>query len=238
VLLKEDTLKPTVILFIALIFGLGANAQSNFYKLSLGAGYGITQSFTDVRKHDFGLAAYGTADFFFTPFLSLGGELQMGKINGGDINTDPHERQFINTYKAATVNGKLYMGALIDYNRTGFANAIKWLYVGAGAGLIHSRVNRVKIQPSTGYVFPGKDASNDLLIPMNVGINFYFRDYAGRPRIGVNVNYQTNITLGEGLDGYDDSPVTFKNGNPDIYTYFSVGLKYNFGMIGLSGKTL
>lgn len=231
-------MKPIYIsLFIGLI-SLKATAQTNFYKLSLGAGAGITQSFADLQKHDFGLAAYGTADFFFTPFLSIGGELQMGEVNGGDVNTDPHERQFINSYKAASINGKLYLGAVADYHGNSFVNAIKWLYVGSGAGIIHNSVNRVKIQPSTGYSFPGKSVSNELLVPLNLGINFYFSDYAARPRFGINLNFQSNITFGEGLDGYDDTVRSRENGNPDIYNFLSVGIRYNFGLVGLSNKSL
>ncbi|TKC04852.1 outer membrane beta-barrel protein [Pedobacter frigoris] len=236
-------MKITFISFLSLLICLNADAQSNFYKLSLGAGYGPTQSFTDVKKHGYDFAGYGTADYFFTPFLSLGGELQMGQIRGGDVQTDPHEREFINKYKAASINGKIYLGALIDYDRSSFARAVKWFYVGAGAGIVHNNVNRVTVKPSTvnsgnPYVFPGKNSSNDLMVPLNVGINFYFPDFAQRPRFGININYQTNVTLGEGLDGYDDSPIIFKNGNPDIYTYFSIGLRYNFGFIGLSSKSL
>lgn len=82
---------------------LNTAAQSNFYKLSAGAGAGITQSFTEVQKHDFGLAGYGTLDY--------------------------------------------------------------------------------------------------------------------------------------GLDGYDDTKITFKSEKPDIYTFLSIGVKYNFGTMGLSRKT-
>lgn len=236
-------MKVTIISLLCALFWLEANSQTNFYKLSLGAGYGATQSFTDLNKHGYDFAAYGTADFFFTPFISLGGELQMGQIRGGDIQNDPNEREFINKYKAASINGKLYLGALVDFQRNSFINTIKWLYVGAGAGIVHNNVTRVVIKPSTmntdnPYVFPGKASSNDLTIPLNAGINFYIPDHSGKPRFGINVNYQSTITLGEGLDGYDDSPIKFSNGNPDIYTYVSVGLRYNFGFIGLSSKSL
>lgn len=237
-------MKTTFISFLALLFCMNVvHGQSNFYKLSLGAGYGATQSFTDLRKHGFDYAGYGTADFFFTPFISIGGEFQMGQIRGGDIKTDPNEREFVNKYKAATINGKLYLGALVNYKQSKFINAVKWFYAGAGAGLVHNNVDRVVVKPSTvnsgnPYEFPGKAASTDLLIPLNVGVNFYFPDYGGRPRFGINVNYQTNITLGEGLDGYDDSPIKFSNGNPDIYTYVSVGLRYNFGFIGMSARSI
>lgn len=232
-------MKSIFIAALALLPCLNANAQSNFYKMTIGAGAGITQSFTDVAKHDFGLAGYGTFDYNFTPFLNLGFEGQMGEINGGDVYTDPNNRQFINRYKAFTLNGKVALGAVIDYGRTGFANVIKGLYVGAGAGIVMNKMRFiVREKPDDGYIFPGYDSSKDILVPLNLGINFNIPDWKGYYRYSININYQSNIVLGEGLDGYDDSPVKFKNGHPDIYNYFSIGLKYHFGSIGLSTKTL
>lgn len=218
-------------------------AQSNFHKLSLGAGYGVTQSFTDVQEHAISFAGYGTVDYFLTPFISLGGEFQMGQIVGGDIYSDPNEREFINDYKAASINGKLYLGSVIDFQRSFFANSIKWFYVGAGAGIIRNEVERVVVKPSTRntdnpYTFPGKGSSTDLIIPLTTGISYFFSDRTGKPKIGLNLNYQFNLSLGEGMDGYDDSPIKFKNGNTDVYTYLSFGVRYNFGLIGLSKKTL
>jgi hypothetical protein len=233
-------LKPFLTSLTALLIWFNTNAQSNFYKMSVGAGAGITQSFGDLAKHDRGLAGYGTFDYLFTPFVSLGIEGQVGEINGGDVFNDPHNRQFINSYKAFSINGKLYLGAVIDYGRTGFTNAIKGLYVGAGAGVLMNKMRYVARQKLTdpSYTFPGKDSSNELLVPLNIGIAFNFMDRYGYYKYGVNFNYQANVTLGEGMDGYDDSPLKFKSGNPDIYTYFSIGLKYHFGSVGLSTKTL
>ena len=234
-------MKSILTSFLSLLLCLNVNAQSNFYKVVVGAGVGITQSFTEVPKHDFGLAGYGTLDYHLTPFISLGAEGQVGEINGGDIHIDPYGRQFINSYKALTLNGKLYLGGLIDYQRSGFTNAIKGLYAGAGAGIVMNKmrfVARENFDDLTGAQFPGKDTSKDLLVPLNLGITFNFMNQSGYYRYGLNFNYQTNITLGEGLDGYDDSSIRFKTGKPDIYTYFSVGLKYHFGQVGLSTKTL
>lgn len=223
----------------ALLLCLTAKAQSNFYKMTIGASAGITQSFADLEKQDYGSAGSATFDYYFTPFLSLGFEGQMGELRGGDIHTDPNNRQFINGYKAFNFNGKIALGALIDYNRSGFSNVIKGLYVGAGAGVIMNKMKLiVREKPSDGYIFPGMDNSKDLLVPLNLGINFNFPNRYGHYRYSINVNYQANLTLGEGLDGYDDPPIKFKSGDPDIYSYISIGLKYHFGPMGLSTRTL
>jgi len=224
---------------IVLLLCMNAIAQSNFYKLSISAGVGSTHSFTDVKKHDFDMAGYGNLEYHFTPFFSFGGQLQKGQIVGGSVETDPHHRQFVNAYASATVGGKLALGALMDYSRNSFSNFAKDLYVGAGAGVIHNRMKSIaRSQVGSGYVFPGKDSSNDLVFPFDLGLNIYFKSYSGMPRVAINFNIQTNITIGEGLDGYDDSSTRFKNGNPDIYNYYSVGIKYHFGPVGISQKSL
>jgi len=234
----------TIFTVIFLSLSLSVFAQSNFYKISVGGGAGITQSFADLKKHDFGLAGYVTADYLFTPFVSLGLEVQAGQINGGDKQTDPNHRQFINTYKSVTANGKLYLGALTDYEHSEFLSAIKGLYAGAGLGLIQNKVSNVRVKPyqdgttdANSYVFPGENQSKEITVPLNLGINFYLADQNGAYRYVLNFNYQANITLGEGLDGYDDSTIRLVNGRPDIYTYFSVGIRYHLGPIGLSKKT-
>jgi hypothetical protein len=232
-------MKKVSTILIALLLCMNVMAQSNFHKLSIGGGIGYTHSFTDLQKHDFDLAGYGTLDYHFTPFFSLGGELQKGQIVGGSVESDPNERQFVNSYMSAKIVGKIALGAFIDYNRNTFSNFAKDLYIGTGAGIIRNRMKSIaRIQGSTGYVFPGKDLSNDIVFPFDLGLNIYFNSYSGYPRVAININLQTNVTIGEGLDGYDDSPVKFKNSNPDIYNYYSVGIKYHFGPIGISRKSL
>lgn len=232
-------MKTILTLLLPILLYVNATAQSNFYKIGIGGGLGVTQSFADLNKHDYGTAVYGVLDYYLTPFVSLGAEGQIGEVNGGDINTDPNHRQFINGYKAFTLNGKLSLGALIDYDRSGFTNSIKGLYVGAGVGVIANKMKYVvRKKPTDGYIFPGSNYSKDIVIPLNLGINFNFMNRSGYYRYGLNFNFQSNITLGEGLDGYNDSPIKFRSGNADIYNYYSVGLRYYFGPMGLSIKSL
>ncbi|WP_285059733.1 outer membrane beta-barrel protein [Pedobacter ginsengisoli] len=232
-------MKTALTSFLALFLCFNAFAQTNFNKLSVGAGYGLTQSFTDVNKNDFAPSAYGTLDYFFTPFLSLGGELQYGKIKAGPAANDPTQRQFTNSYKAASLNARLYLGALVDYDRSNFLNAVKWLYVGGGAGIVRNNITRItRVNKSTGNDFPGRNASFELMVPINVGISYYFPSQSGNHRFALNLNLQSNLTMGEGLDGYDNSSETFKDGVPDIYNFYSIGVKYHFGLLGLSKKSL
>ncbi len=228
----------SLLCFALSILALPSLAQSNFYKLSIGGGGGITQSFTEVNKHAFGVAGYGSLDYMFTPFLSLGLEAQMGQINGGDYMTEPGNKQFSNSYKAVSGNGKIYLGAIIENDYSRLYNNIKGLYIAGGIGKMKNEVTYVvptKTENTT-YLEQRTSSSSSIFFPVNLGINFYFANSTGFYRYALNVNYQANITLNEYMDGYDASKVTFKGGNPDIYTFLSVGLKYNFGPIGLSRK--
>lgn len=214
-------------------------SQTNFYKLAVGGGLGPTVSYADVTENGQSFGGYISGDYNFTPFLTAGLEIQAGQIKGGNILTNQHNRQFKNSYKAFSVNAKIALGEFIDYETNDFLNAIKGIYIGVGLGAINNNMTYiVRYKPNTqtpdqplGYLFPGRDKSTDLLMPVNLGMNFYFRDREDQLRYIINFNYQGNLTFGEGLDGYDDSMATFKNNAPDIYTLFSVGMKYNFGSV-------
>lgn len=228
------------IILLTLLIGstIFSFAQSNFYQFAIGAGAGITQSFTEVPKHATGMAGYGSIDYLFTPFTSLGLEIQKGEINGGNFHTDPLYRQFVNTYQAFSINGKVSLGELMQDHYRGNTNWIRGLYLGAGIGFIkNAPVYTVPSVDDPGYIYTTQATSTEVFFPLNLGINFFFPDHEGFYRYVINLNYQGNFTLGEGLDGYDQSKVTFQSGKPDIYTFFSVGVKYNFGRMGLSKKT-
>jgi len=222
---------------LLLAFSISVYAQSNFFKLSIGGGTGFTRSYADLYEHNFGEAIYGTADYFITPFLSLGFEAQNGTVKGGQSNLEPSGLRFKNSYRSITANGKVYLGAFIDYQRSTFLEQIKGLYLGAGVGLIQNRNFDLKQSNPNESDRIYKAFSREAVLPINLGFNYYLPNKQGYYRYVLNANYQGNITLGEGLDGYDPSTLRFENGNPDVYTYLTLGLKYNFGPIGIAKKT-
>lgn len=225
-------------LALLLIF-LTANAfgQSNFYRLSLGAGAGGTIPFSDISKPSFSLGFVGNLDYHFTPFITAGLEVQKGTLKAG---TDDYDRAFSNSYLAFNANVKVRAGEFTDFYYSDFLNYTKGFYLGTGFGMIKNTVDNVKQQSQTGYFFKLADDKPNFLVPLNVGIDFYFPDGWGDIRYIVNINYQANITFGEGLDGYDDrkGPRKDLGSAPDIYNFLSVGFKYTFGPKGLSSKTI
>jgi hypothetical protein len=210
-------------------------AQVNFYKFTVGLGAGTSIAFADLQKKTPSFTGYGTVDYNITPFTSLGVEIQKGELAGGDIQYDAFHRQFINSYISGSLNLKYQLGEMLtSYQRQNtFLNAIRGLYVGAGVGAIKNKLVNVRYYGSNYY--PGEDESTETIIPVNLGINFYLPDGWGKDRYIINVNLQTTMALGEGMDGYSSISSMEKTSN-DIYSFFSLGVKYNFGPLGLDRR--
>jgi hypothetical protein len=240
-----NLLRATYISLLLVFIGSFSFAQSNYFGMSYGFGGGINKSYTDVYKGSYGYTAYGVLDYHITPFVTIGLEGQYGRVQGGDIETDLHNRQFVNKYTAISANAKVMLGELVNYDRSEFLYNIRGLYAGLGLGVINNKITDiVRYKPSwaaydPGYgPFPGKDKSLNLLIPINFGFNYYINDGYGYMRYIININAQSNFTFGEGLDGYNDSSTKFKNYSPDVYNAYTIGFKYMFGKIKVSHKTL
>jgi hypothetical protein len=239
-------LPKTAYLTLLLVFiGSFSFAQSNYFKMSYGFGGGINRSYTDVYQGSFGYTAYGVFDFHVTPFVTFGLEGQYGMVQGGNIETDPHNRQFVNQYTALSANAKLMLGEVVNYDKSEFLYNIRGLYAGLGIGVIKNNITDiVRYKPSwaasnPGYgPFPGEDKSLNLLVPINFGFNYFINDGYGYMRYIININAQSNFTFGEGLDGYNDSSNKFKNYSPDVYNTYTIGFKYMLGNIKSYRKTL
>lgn len=232
-------MKRTIFALFFITFTQFAFSQSNFHKISLGAGFGATQSFTEVSKHDFGLAAYGTLDYLFTPFISVGLEVQKGEINGGDYKTDTFNREFVNSYQSYSINAKIFLGQFLSDKFNGPSNLLKGIYFGAGLGSIkNATLFSTGLNPQDrSKPMIAAHSSDDFYIPLNLGFNIFLADHEGFYRYVINFNYQGNFTLADNLDGYNDKTSSAIK-DLDIYTFCSLGLKYRFGKIGLSAKNL
>ena len=245
--LNINNLKRHYITLLLIVLAVSANAQSNFYRVSLGAGAGGVYSFTDVKKGAFSNAFVANLDYHITPFITGGLEGQFGTIKGGGEGGKPdvHGRQFKNSYKAFTLNAKVRAGEFTDFYYSDFLNYTKGFYVGLGVGAVMNNLEgpdgviRTKLNPDLSvHKFEGVSKGTDILLPLNLGIDFYFPDGWGDIRYIFNINYQTNFTFGEGLDGYNDDPKIFKNRSSDMYNFLSISAKYTFGPKGLTGKSI
>ena len=207
-------------------------AQTNFYKLSVGAGAGPAAAFADLDDHTFSFAAYATADYYMTPYITVGIEIQKGELAGGNINTERNRRQFINSYLSGTGNIKFALGEMLtSYQlKSQLIYNLRGLYAGVGFGYIKNKVSNVIYDGKN--VYPGADSSLENLVSFNVGINFYFPDQWEHTRFTLNLNLQHSIAIGEGLDGYYATGAKHN----DMYTYATAGIKCHFGSFGLDKR--
>jgi hypothetical protein len=203
----------------------------NYTAYSVGAGGGLVRASADLAKQINKSAVFLNLNYNYSPFTTITAEIQAGKLAGGDCTTDQHTRAFENNYKAAFLYADLQAGEYMDYRNSVFLNILKNFYAGTGFGVIHNKmgfIQRTSLN-DPGYVFPGEDASTEVMLPLRFGYEFKFYDYYREPNIRVNINVQQTWVYGEGLDGYNDSPTVFKNYYVDRYLMFSVGIKYGFG---------
>ena len=240
-------MKKIILLFLCLASSTtGFSQQFNFHRSSVGTNGGLTYGFVDVPKQTASPAGDFNYNYYVTPFMSVGIELQGGIIAGGnssaesDIITDKnpvlsHRRQFKNSYKAASLSGKLQLGQLVEYQDSKFLKSIKGLYSGIGVGLVSNNMSEIirvkpKVTPQDPvYVFPGKDQSINFLIPLSLGINYEIKDSYNETRYIIGLGYQSTLVFGEGLDGYNDDPKIFENNALDTYMMATIGIKYCFG---------
>lgn len=239
-LLKSNLL--TIIFTLLIHFSF---AQSNYFKWSGGIGAGPNFSRTDVKKGNWGHTAYGELNFHLTPFVTLGLEAQYGLVQGGNIRTDTHNRQFANKYTTIGANFKFMLGEVIDFESSKFLDNIKGVYAGIGVGVINNNITDiVRFKPpwaayDPGFgPFPGQDKTRNIWVPISIGYNYFLYDGYGYIRYAINLNLQSNFTFGEGLDGYDDPAAKFKNYDPDTYNSYTIGFKYFFGNVRTYHKTL
>ncbi|WP_316848409.1 hypothetical protein [Pedobacter psychrodurus] len=224
--------------------GSSSFAQSNYFKMSYGFGGGMNRSYTDVYRGDLGKIVYGVFDYHMTPFLTVGLEGQYGRIKGGIKVKDPSGRRFVNKYTAVSANLKVMLGEFINYDKGGFLYNIRGVYLGFGLGAINNNLTNIaRYRPteapsSDSRRFAGEDKSVNLVLPVNLGYNYYIKDSYGYMRYVINVNAQSNFTFGEGLDGYNESGLKSNNNYPDMYNSVTVGFRYMFGTVRSYHKNL
>jgi len=236
-ILNPTALRKFLLIIIGCFFAINSFAQYNYYRFSGGIGLGMNTAFTDLAKTRINQTIIGTIDYHLTPFVSAGLEIQSGTLSAGGktVEEDAHLRFFKNGYTSFVAQGKVQIGQFVDFESSNFLYAIRGIYIGTGVGIIQNNMKDiVRIKPTDGWHFPGEDKSTNIVIPLNTGVNINILDRWGYTRFIFTANYQMNVTLGEGLDGYKDPKSKgFENNSPDMFGVLSAGIKICFGPEGL-----
>ncbi len=225
--------KSTAIIVLLLLCNkiLLAQLSYNYTGYSIGAGGGLARAYADLAGHLNKQAFFVNFNYNYTPYTTFTAELQAGTLASGSPLTDKDTRAFKNNFKAVVFYADLQAGEYIDYRYSTFSNIIKNIYVGSGFGVVHNKmafIQRTSLN-NPGYVFPGQDASTELMLPLRIGYEFKFFNFYEEPQVRLNIGYQMSWVYGEGLDGYNDPQKMFKNNYVDRYSLISIGIKYGFG---------
>lgn len=225
--------KYLLFIVLALAFFKGkAQGSLNYATYGIGVSASLNRPYADLKKEYDNKSFAVTFNYFYTPYVPIGLEFQLGKLSGGgtDLKIDKDGRQFVNNYKALILHMDVQAGEVINYQGSTVLNVLKNFYLGAGIGGIANSVvtQRTSVIDPT-YTFPGKDNGINLIVPLRFGYEFKFYNEYDQPNVRLDIGYQHNLTFGEGLDGYADPSTKFKNNALDQYRQITVGIKVNFG---------
>ncbi|MEB0260849.1 MULTISPECIES: hypothetical protein [unclassified Mucilaginibacter] len=225
--------KYLLFIVLALAFFKGkAQGSLNYATYGIGVSASLNHPYADLKKEYDNKSFAVTFNYFYTPYVPIGLEFQLGKLSGGgtDLKIDKDGRQFVNNYKALILHIDVQAGEVINYQGSTVLNVLKNFYLGAGIGGIANSVvtQRTSVIDPT-YTFPGKDNGINLIVPLRFGYEFKFYNEYDQPNVRLDIGYQHNLTFGEGLDGYADPSTKFKNNALDQYRQITVGIKVNFG---------
>lgn len=205
----------------------GAKAQLGYtysqYDAGVSAGvntvYGDAETFTKTQSVHFNF------NYNVSPFVNYVFEIQLGQLKGGDSLTTVSGRQFANSFTSVMIRGQVQAGEIMDYSSSRMANAFKNLYLSTGVGFVVNHLTTVNRYSSLipGFYTPGDNNSNQLLIPARIGYELKFFNKYDEPTFKVDLGYQYNFILGDGLDGYT------VGAKKDAYTQITVGVKFAIG---------
>lgn len=214
----------SILTFIVCCATLMAKAQLgyNFSHYDIGTSVGFNSVNGDAQTTTTTASINFNFTFNYTPYTNFVLEAQLGKLAGGDINTVT-QRKFNNDFTAFIFRGQLQIGELIDYERSPFMNAVKGFYVSAGVGMVANNITYINGVPNQ---IPGSTAvfinkTKTPFLPFRVGYEFKMYNKYKMPSVKFDLGYGYNYILGDDLDGY-----TIVKGHHDVYTQFTLGVKF------------
>src|SRR5580693_8585953 len=128
--------KTTILTFIVCFTAIIAKAQIgyDYSQYEAGVAVGFDQVSGNAQTQTTTQSIHFNFTYNYTPFTNFVFEVQIGRLRGGDSVTTSTGRYFNNDFSAYIFRGQLQFGEFLDYSNSPFNNAIKNLYVSAGAG--------------------------------------------------------------------------------------------------------
>ena len=240
-------MKKLILLFVFVFSVVLAKAQMgyNYKEFAIGMDVGYERGYTNVQRQDNHFGESINFIYNYSPYVPVSAELQFGNLSGGGTTParDKYGRQYTNNFEAFLLHADFQLGEAIDYSQNDLLNVLKNFYLGTGFGAVfnNNTVQRTNLYPWNGpltYVFPGKNNSINLTVPLRFGYEFKLYNEYSEPYMAIDLGYVHNIVFGSGLDGYDDPRTIFKHNSQDQYRQITVGVKFNFGNITSYNKLI
>lgn len=196
--------------------------------VSVCVGAGGTLSLADLGNSDIRFAGHIDVDGLITPYISVGVHGEKGILSAYGWNSE-----FENRYYTLNGNVKVRLGQFLslpdNYSnytlRASILNQILAnIYLGGGVGFIKNSIensidpNYVESISNMGGEITDDLNSENLVIPLNIGLDIPLGRSLYGPKWAINLNYQHSLLPKDNLDGV----INKKN---DQYSYLSLGVK-------------
>ncbi len=236
-----------LLVFVCISIIVKAQVGYNYKSFAIGLDVSYERGYTNLAKQYDHVAENVNFIYNYSPYIPITAELQFGTLSGGglDPSIDISGRQYTNHFEGLIVHGDFGLGEVIDYSESDILNIIKNIYIGSGAGIIFNSntvqrysIHRPPPPAQYSYIFPGKDNSINITIPLRFGYEFKIYNEYQEPYMAIDIGYVHNMVFGEGLDGYDDPSNKFKNNATNQYRQITIGVKFSFGEVTSYNKLI
>jgi hypothetical protein len=230
--------KATVATLFVSFLCLSAKAQLGYEYAQYDVGLGGAMSRvvgSDAETVKFAPTGHINLTYNVSPFINYVVEAQGGILKGGAA-TDRSKRVFENKYAAVIFRAQLQAGEFINYSDSRMMNVFKNFYIASGIGFVVNKLDidtNLRVPDADGFYTPGRNHSNQLLIPTRIGYEFKIFNKYNQPSVKIDIGYQLNYILGDGLDGFE----TGRSKN-DAYDQFSIGVKFAIGGVTSYRKSI
>jgi len=238
IIMTQRFLKATAATLFICFLCFTAKAQLGFDYSQYDIGFGAAASRvvgSDAETVVMTPTAHVNFTYNLSPFINYVVEVQGGILKGGKP-TDFSKRVFENKFTAVIFRAQLQAGEFIRYSDSRMMNGLKNFYLSTGIGFVVNKLDidtNLRVPDASGFYSPGRNHSNQLLIPTRIGYEFKIFNKYNQPSVKIDIGYQFNYILGDDLDGFE----TGKSKN-DAYDQFSLGVKFAIGGITSYRKSI
>ena len=203
------------------------NYNRNLKGIRLSAGVGFAFLQTHFSQNPTIANFVGNLDYDFNPYFSIGGEGQVGYLQGLDGKKTLPYRASTNQYITANLNAKVALGLIYDFQAETFLrDALKRLYVGAGVGMIKNKIELKDPYDLTITAYNTSTNGKSFIYPFSFGTNIDLLGLIKKDRFVINPEYQFAVIDSPYADGYITSAAS--KTKVGYYTIMSIKLKYKF----------